>query len=97
LDIKSPLKGIPTELINDIGKDLKNGMQMILHGSGKSRYRLHKTKEGVLELYKIVFYHETSDTHEEIPFDLKDESDGTIRLIDLIPHSPTCAIQKNSM
>jgi len=85
LDIDSPLKGIPTELINDIGKDLKNGMQIILPGFDKSRYRLLKTQEGVLELYKIVFYHETADTHEEIPFDLKDESDGTVRLIDLLP------------
>ena len=85
VDIKSPLKEIPPDVLQDVGKDLKNGMQMILHGAGKSRYRLYKTKEGVLELYKIVFYHETSDTHEEIPFDLKDESDGTIRLIDLIP------------
>jgi AAA15 family ATPase/GTPase len=85
LDIDSPLKGIPIELIHELGKSLKNGMQMIIPGIDKSRYRLLKTKEGVLELYKIVIAHETADTHEEVPFDLKDESDGTVRLIDLIP------------
>jgi len=58
---------------------------MIIPGMNKSRYRLFKTKEGELELYKIVIAHEITDTHEEVPFDLKDESDGTVRLIDLIP------------
>jgi len=85
LETDSPIKELPIELINELGKGLKNGMQMIIPGMNKSRYRLFKTKEGELELYKIVIAHEITDTHEEVPFDLKDESDGTVRLIDLIP------------
>jgi len=38
-----------------------------------------------MQLYKIMINHEVIETHEQIAFDLKDESDGTIRLIDLIP------------
>jgi hypothetical protein len=76
---------IPEKVLNDLKKMLKNGRQMTLASPNKSRYRITKNEKGELKIYKIILLHEMAQTHEQVPFDLRDESDGTLRLIDLIP------------
>jgi len=85
IDTESLLKTFPVELVNELRKSLKDGVSISLAGPDGSRYRFAKNKDGEMELYKIMINHEVAETHEQIAFDLKDESDGTIRLIDLIP------------
>jgi len=85
LDPENSVKDIPADLLLDLKNKLKNGSQMMLAGPYKSRYHLAKNQNGELKLYKITISHEIAETHEQIPFELKDESDGTLRLIDLIP------------
>ncbi len=79
------LKELPPELVNDLKQRLKNGTHTTFAGPDKTRYRIAKNSNGDLELYKITIAHEIAGTSEQISFDLKDESDGTVRLIDLIP------------
>jgi AAA15 family ATPase/GTPase len=85
VDIENAGRVFPKELLDTLKKSLKNSTSIPLTSFDKSRYRLVKDKDGNLELYKIIITHEVADTHEQSPFDLKDESDGTVRLIDLIP------------
>jgi len=85
IELESLLKIYPVELVNDLKKSLKNGTSITLPSPDGSRYRFAKNKDGEMQLYKIMINHEVIETHEQIAFDLKDESDGTIRLIDLIP------------
>ncbi|MCX7949770.1 MAG: ATP-binding protein [Treponemataceae bacterium] len=79
------LKEIPVEVVNEIKKDLKSDGHVTITGSPKERYHVTKNQEGDLVPYKILISHEVAGTKEQIPFELKDESDGTLRLIDLIP------------
>jgi len=85
LDSEGSAKEIPADVLNNLKKELKNGGQITLTGPNKNRYHLAKDKNGKFELYKIMIAHEIAETHEQVPFDLQDESDGTLRLIDLIP------------
>jgi len=82
---KNIQKELPTDLVNDLKKRLKTGTYITFSGPDKTRYRIAKNSNGDLELYKITIAHEVAGPGAQIPFDLKDESDGTVRLIDLIP------------
>ena len=85
LDPENSIKEIPDEVLSDIKKNLKNGEQKYFADSKKARYRLSKNDKGEFELYKMIVLHEMAQTQEKVPFELKNESDGTLRLIDLIP------------
>ncbi len=78
-------EGFPQNLIQEIMKEAtKNVQKNIVAPSGK-RYRLIKDSEGKLHLFKLMTAHRLPDQSETILFELTEESDGTMRLIDLIP------------
>ncbi len=51
---------------------------------GREKFVVHHSSNGELKAGKIISYHE-NNSGEEIPFDYRQESDGTQRLIDLLP------------
>ncbi|MBM3179916.1 MAG: ATP-binding protein [Chloroflexi bacterium] len=76
----------PKELLKDITKDLKPGEKTgVMNSMGGQRYLITKNKNGELATAKFVLKHRMVDCNGEVPFDTEDESDGTIRLMDLLP------------
>jgi len=74
----------PPDLLNRIKEDLGENMNMRLRlDPTGDRFVIYR-KDGEIKSKKLVSYH--VDNHQkEIKFDLKDESDGTLRMIDLLP------------
>jgi AAA15 family ATPase/GTPase len=76
----------PKEILKDIKKDLKPGEQTgVMNTGGGQRYLITKNKDGELTTSKFVLKHRMVDCNDEALFDTEDESDGTIRLMDLLP------------
>jgi AAA15 family ATPase/GTPase len=76
----------PKEVLKGIAKDLKPGEKTgVMNSMGGQRYLITKNKDGELTTSKFVLKHRMIDCSDEIPFDTDDESDGTIRLMDLLP------------
>lgn len=71
---------IPDEMVNDI-QNAQNGR---IHLKGK--YYLFSEKErGSIIFIQVKFDHLLTGKNESVPFDIKDESDGTKRMMDLLP------------
>jgi AAA15 family ATPase/GTPase len=77
----------PKKLVDDVVKKLKPGRQMgiLVEGRKTQRYIFSKAKDGKLAVSKLVLKHKMSDCDEETAFDTDDESDGTNRLMDILP------------
>jgi AAA15 family ATPase/GTPase len=85
IDPETDIKEIPKEIVQDITGNLKPGRKMTLSGpDNKSNYTIERKKSGELEVQKIAAKHE-SNSGKDVFFGLDEESDGTNRLIDLIP------------
>ena len=61
-----------------------NGTKIVaVHKSGN---RYYVTRDGnSIECYRVISYHKDSRQHADVPFEFKDDSDGTIRIVDLLP------------
>ena len=78
---KGFLKKISDELSKEENKDKKAG----LVGPRGERIFLSLTEQGDITGSELVFKHKMGDCQDEIAFEYEEESDGSIRLIDLIP------------
>jgi hypothetical protein len=77
---------LPKEILKELAKDLKPGEKTgVMNSGGGQRYLVTKTKHGELVTSKFVLKHRMADDNNEVHFDTEDESDGTIRLMDLLP------------
>ncbi|CZJ16615.1 TPA: ATP-binding protein [Legionella pneumophila] len=70
---------LPDALKTKISEDLSDGQSLFLGGS-----LVISKKNGTLSAKKLVSYHKSVDGHET-EFDLIQESDGTLRMIELLP------------
>ncbi|MHB8136063.1 MAG: AAA family ATPase [Anaerolineaceae bacterium] len=76
---------LPKEILDDI-QSMENGYQAIINNSKGEFFLSRKDKDQEIPKWsKIVFIHQVNDCESEITFDMDEESDGTLRLIDLIP------------
>jgi AAA15 family ATPase/GTPase len=77
---------LPKELVEEVNKTLKEGEQTsVMESARAQRYLLSKNKQGELSASKFMLRHKMVDCNDEVPFDTIEESDGTIRLMDLLP------------
>lgn len=74
---------IPATLLSEIHRHLEDGESVRIISPTQDRYVFTK-KEGELSVKKLVAFHVRS-SGDRIPFDISDESDGTQRIIDLLP------------
>ena len=74
---------VPKEIFDRIGENLKPGKGVVISMNG--RYLVKKDDNGQLEYSKLVFRHQMNRSDELTTFEVADESDGTQRLIDLLP------------
>ena len=68
-----------TELFDKIPSE----MQHIVIGGNRGRFVIRRDEEGIVKISRIVTTHKASDD-SDIQFEFDEESDGTIRLIDLL-------------
>jgi AAA15 family ATPase/GTPase len=79
-----PIKTLPDQLIIDLQQELKEG-EIVGVISEENNERIIVSREnGLLKAKKLVTYHQKNDG-SEVCFDLRQEADGSLRMIDLIP------------
>jgi uncharacterized protein len=82
----SPDTEIPREVLADISKDLKPGEKASLIDSSEgNRYLISKDDQGEIVANKLMLKHKMADSDDDALFEPNEESDGTIRLMDLSP------------
>ena len=80
--------GLPIDLLEDIKNDqkLSAGSYFYVHDSkNDDRIVLHKDVNNELKALKLKTIHKNIETGKEHIFDISDESDGTRRILDLLP------------
>ena len=78
-----PLEAVPKEVLDRVAEDIKDGQVFEISHSEGERLFLQK-KEGRLTMRKFSPIHKREDG-KEVFFSLADESDGTRRVLDLLP------------
>jgi len=77
---------IPESVVNDIRKNLKGKNERIFLSSNRNdRYTIYRDKDGQLIALKLISKHKLKNSDEEIDFQIYEESDGTQRILDLLP------------
>ncbi|MEW6710605.1 MAG: ATP-binding protein [Candidatus Riflebacteria bacterium] len=75
---------IPEPFKTRIKEEMKDGMTFRIQSHPKNERHIVKRQNGVLKAFKLYTYHKNS-FGEMIPFEMENESDGTQRIIDLLP------------
>ncbi len=75
---------IHSDLLQKIKEELRDDMIFRLRLSPADDRYIIIRKDGEIKAQKLVSYHMDSEQNE-VKFELKDESDGTLRMIDLLP------------
>ncbi|HNB54896.1 MAG TPA: AAA family ATPase, partial [Anaerolineales bacterium] len=76
----------PQALIEDVTKELKpNDQTILMNNTDGQRYLISRTPSGELVTEKFMLKHRMMDCNDEVLFDTQEESDGTIRLMDILP------------
>ena len=76
---------IPGEVIEDIYNNLDRGSFATISGPNNERCVIQKTKNQEKKVLKIYTEHNIIDTDGFVEFDVREESDGTNRMLDIIP------------
>ncbi len=74
---------IPKIMKEDIEQEIKENILFKININNKERYLIEK-KNGKIECFKIVSYHQNR-AGKQIELGMENESDGTVRIIDLSP------------
>lgn len=75
---------IPKEIIEDLENNLGHNEFTVIGDSLVDSYYFEKDKNGKLKAYQLETIHKNNGS-EGIRFDLTEESDGSIRLLEIIP------------
>lgn len=76
---------LPKDLTNELLADAEPNRNYIIASSSDSTiYFFETNEEGITTIYKQSAIHKT-DNDDEVPFEMGEESDGSIRLLDFIP------------
>lgn len=76
---------IPSEIIDEFTLGAKPEESVALVSQEGDRYQLRKGLDQEVAIARLVLKHKMSDCADEVALDIDEESDGTIRLLDLIP------------
>lgn len=76
---------LPQKLKESIINKLEIGERAIISSLDDIRYTIFKSKEGLIEASKLMTKHKIKNKPEFINFEITEESDGTQRIMDLIP------------
>ena len=87
LDFVKDIQDIPEDIKQSLLEDMKNGDRVMIPSLAGIRYALYRDLNKI-KAYKLMTKHTVTDgtnKEESINFEIKQESEGTQRLIDLIP------------
>jgi len=78
---------LPPEIKEKIEKTLikENQVAIVKNVHMKEKHTISRSKDGELIALKLFIQHKMKNSKEEVTFDLSEESDGTIRMMDFIP------------
>jgi AAA15 family ATPase/GTPase len=77
---------IPDRIIDPLKRNFKGGNERILLRSlDNKRYTIYRDEHGDLIALKLISKHKIKNSNKEVSFEINEESDGTQRIIDLIP------------
>lgn len=79
------LSDMPEFMKNNIISVLNPGESALISSPEQQRFIIRKGKDQKLAIVKIMTNHKIKETNEDVLFDLGYESDGTLRMFDLIP------------
>jgi AAA15 family ATPase/GTPase len=85
VDIQSTLGDLPERIISDLLDDLEVGDKVVLSAPNDRRYLIHKDQINEIQVSKVMTKHKMFGCDDEALLEVAEESDGTQRLIDLIP------------
>jgi len=85
IDLEKEITDIPSQIMQDILRNFPKNRSLTLFNSPSGRYRFSRDKDGNIHGYRLVMQHRCPDGSDPVFFEVKEESDGTKRLIDLIP------------
>lgn len=76
---------LPKDLINELLSDAEPNKNYVIASSSESAIYFFETDlEGITTIYKQNAIHKTN-SNDEVTFEMSEESDGSIRLLDFIP------------
>ena len=85
IKVKKENLDLPKDLVNGILAESQPNRNVVIASSSESTIYFFETNEdGLTTIYKQSAIHKT-DNNEEVPFEMSEESDGSIRLLDFIP------------
>ena len=84
VNFETELVGVPEEIKQKIVEELEENTNLLLAVPQNTRYQFCKKPSGEIKAYKLMTAH-INAKGEETLFDLNQESDGTLRLLDIAP------------
>ena len=84
VDYETELVGIPDEIRENVADELENHKNILLAGPHNTRYQLCKDESGEVKAFKLMTAHQNNEGDETF-FEINQESDGTQRLLDIVP------------
>jgi AAA15 family ATPase/GTPase len=85
IDLKSDSTALSGEIQTQLTETLETGKTAIFNAPNNNRYLGSMNERNELEVFKLMTNHKIKGSTEEGSLEIKDESDGTQRLLDLIP------------
>jgi AAA15 family ATPase/GTPase len=82
--LSEPFPEIPKELFEELEQSLKDDHAASIMNQAGQRYFVKKEGEGI-KLFKLLLRHRDKLCDSDVLFEMDEESDGTLRLLDLIP------------
>jgi AAA15 family ATPase/GTPase len=85
LDLEKERGLIPDWVMDQVKKQLPENKSLTLLNFETGRFRFFRDEKGTMHAYRLMMKHQCADEEEPVFFEVREESDGTKRLIDLIP------------
>lgn len=85
MDSSSDAAVLPDEVRSKLAESLGVGETRIFSAPDNRRYLVSMNEGNELEIFKLMTGHRVHESSEEVLLEVNDESDGTRRLMDLIP------------
>jgi AAA15 family ATPase/GTPase len=85
IDLKSDSTALPLEIQTRLTEMLEPGKTTIFNTPDNTCYLVSMNERNELEAFKLMTNHKIKGSTDETTLEIKDESDGTQRLLELIP------------
>lgn len=85
INLKNDSTALSGEIQTQLTEMLETGKKTIFNAPNNTCYLVSMNEQNELEVFKLMTNHKIKDSTDETSLEIKDESDGTQRLLELIP------------